>query len=298
MMLLRSMLFTPGNNMRMITKAGARGADAVILDLEDSVPVPDKETARLFVRDAMGDIGRHGSRVFVRVNAPETGLCEADLAWVVREGLDGIILPKAENRSDVVALSDRLDGLEAETERGLASGSIAIVPLLESAKGIVNAHAVASASPRVAALAFGGVDFCRDMGIDRTDEGTELLYARAHVAISARAVGIFAVDTPCLATRDRERLLADARAARGLGFRGKLLIHPSQVDPVNEVFSPPQAGVARAREIVAAFEEAREQGAGAISLDGKMIDEANYRQAVDLLATAEIIATREAKWEA
>jgi len=290
MMLLRSMLFTPGNNMRMISKAGARGADAVILDLEDSVPVSDKETARLFVRDALGDVGGGGSRVFCRVNAPDTGLFEEDLAWVVRTGLRGIMLPKAENATGVARLSSLLETLEKE--HALEAGSVAIMPLIESAKGIMGAAEVASASPRVVALAFGGVDFCRDMGIEPTESGIELQYPRAAVAIAARAAGVISIDTPCIAARDRERLVAESRAARGLGFGGKLLIHPSQVEPVNEAFSPSETDLERARLIVAAFEKAREQGAGAISLDGKMVDEANYTQAVDLIAAADEIAAR------
>jgi len=291
-MLLRSMLFTPGNNMRMISKAGSRGADAVILDLEDSVPVSDKETARLFVRDALSEVGAGGSRVFCRVNAPDTGLAEDDLAWVVRPGLGGVMLPKAEDAAGVARLSNQLETLE--DERGLEPGSVGIVPLIESAKGIMNVAEVASASPRIVGIALGGVDFCRDMGIEPTESGTELQYPRAAVAIAARAAGVISIDTPCIATRDRDRLTRDSRAARGLGFGGKLLIHPSQVEPVNEAFSPSKDDIERARRIVAAFEEAREQGAGAISLGGKMVDEANYRQAADVVASAEEIAAREA----
>jgi len=291
-MLLRSMLFTPGNNMRMLSKAGSRGADAVILDLEDSVPMPDKETARLFVRDALGDVGSGGSRVFCRVNAFATGLLEEDLSWIVRTGLDGIMLPKAEDADGVARLSGLLETLEKE--HALEPGSVAIMPLVESAKGIMKAAEVASASPRIVGIAFGGVDFCRDMGIEPTDDGIELQYPRAAVAIAARAAGVISIDTPCIAARDTDRLVAESRAARGGGFGGKLLIHPSQVEPVNEVFSPSERDLESARRVVAAFEEAKEHGAGAISLGGKMVDEANYTQAVDLIAAAEEIAAREA----
>ena len=290
MIVLRSLLFTPGNNMRMISKAGGRGADAVILDLEDSVPMSDKETARLFVRDSLEETGRGGSSVFCRVNSLDTGLLDDDLAWVVRKGLAGVMLPKAEGAEGVAELASRLDALEKE--HGLETGSVAIVPLLESAKGILNASEVASASPRVAALAFGGVDFCRDMGIEPTREQVELFHPRARIAIAARAAGVASVDTPCIDARDRERLAAEARTARGLGFGGKLLIHPSQVAPVNEAFSPSEADVERARRIASAFEEARAAGKGAISVDGKMVDEANYRQAADLVRSAEEIAAR------
>jgi citrate lyase subunit beta/citryl-CoA lyase len=285
MMLLRSLLFTPGNNLRMIAKAGALRADAVILDLEDSVPPDDKETARLFVRDSIRETARRGSRVFVRINAPATGLSREDLEWAVQPGLDGIMLPKSESAEDVISLSAEL--AKKEAERGLEKGSLAIVPLLESARGVVNAAAVAAASPRIAAVAFGGVDFSRDMGLNLTKEGTELLVPRANIAIAARAAGVLSIDTPCIDVNDPGRLAAEARAARGLGFRGKLLIHPSQVGLANEAFSPTAEEVATARRVVEAFEKARAAGSGAISLDGKMIDQANYRQAKDCLAWAE-----------
>jgi citrate lyase subunit beta/citryl-CoA lyase len=290
-MLLRSMLFTPGNNMRMIAKCGALGADAVILDLEDSVPVSDKETARLFVRDSLADAGAGGSAVFVRVNAAETGLDAEDLDLVVRPGLAGVVMPKAESAEGVAALAGSLDRLERE--RGMAAGSVWVVPIVESARGLLAAAAVAAASPRVVALALGGVDFSRDMGVELTAEGWELFHARAHLAVAARASGLAAVDSPCLAARDRKQLAAEAGRARGLGFRGKLLIHPAQVETVNAAFSPTDAEAAWAHKVVAAFEAAEKAGQGAIAIEGKMVDRANYRQARDLLALAEAAAGRD-----
>ncbi len=292
MTLLRSMLFTPGNNMRMITKAGLLGADAVIFDLEDSVPMPDKETARLFVRDGIADAAACGVQVFVRINAFDTGLSHQDLEWVVGPGLNGIVLPKAQTGEDVTALSALLESMERR--KNLAPGSPAIVPILESAKGVVNAYAIAAASPRVVAIAFGGVDFSRDMAVKPTKDGVELFYPRAQIAVSARAAGVWSIDTPCISVNDPAQLKADAQTAKRLGFRGKLLIHPLQVGPVNEVFSPDTADVAYARKIVEAFDEAQKQGQGAISFEGKMVDVANYRQAKDLLDAARAIAKQPA----
>jgi citrate lyase subunit beta/citryl-CoA lyase len=284
------MLFTPGNNMRMIAKSGDRHADAVILDLEDSVPMPDKETGRLFVRDALADVSASGSQVYVRINALATGLAEDDLDWVVRPGLSGIMQPKAERGADVAALDSKLAALE--TGRSIAPGTVRIVPLIETALGVANALEIAGSSDRVVAVAFGGVDFSRDMGVTLTREGTELAYARARIAIAARASGVLAIDTPCLEVRDGERLAADTHAARQLGFRGKLLIHPSQVDAVNELLSPSEKDVAYSRKVVDAFEEAQAKVLGAISLDGKMIDVANFGQAQDVLAAAASISKR------
>jgi citrate lyase subunit beta / citryl-CoA lyase len=284
-MLLRSLLFTPGNNLRMIVKSSTLGADAVILDLEDSVPPADKETARLFVRDSIAEVARHGAAVFVRINAPATGLAEADLDWAVQPGLTGIMLPKAESPAQVTALAEQLqkgDITDIQTEKSVMS-PFSIIPLVETAKGVINAYAIASASPRVIAVALGGLDFIRDMGVRLTPEGTELAYARAHLGVAARAAGVLAFDTPCIEIKNRELVYAESRSARQLGFRGKLLIHPSQIGPVNEVFSPSAEEVAAARKIVAAFDEAQRQGLGAITLDGLMIDAANYRQAQDLL---------------
>jgi citrate lyase subunit beta/citryl-CoA lyase len=282
MRLLRSMLFSPGNNMRMLYRAGLLGADAVILDLEDAVPMTDKETARLFVRDTIPQLVQQRSQVFVRVNALTTGLTAEDLQWVLQPGLAGVVLPKTESKGDIAELAHMLDDwMEA---RDLEWGEIAIIPILETAKGVLNAQEIAAADPRVVALAFGGVDFSRDMGVTLTREGTELLFARSYVALAARAAGRLAIDTPWIDVSDQAGLVAQAQAGRQIGFRGKLLIHPSQVAPVNQVFSPTPEEMTYARQVVDAFRDAEQKGIGAISLDGKMIDVANYRQAQDLLA--------------
>jgi citrate lyase subunit beta/citryl-CoA lyase len=291
MRLLRTMLFTPGNNMRMIYKAGTLGADAIILDLEDAVPLAEKETARIFIKDSIEQVAAGGAQVFVRPNAFTTGLAEEDLKWTVREGLDGIVLPKAEAKDDVLETEKLLSALEQE--RGLEAGSLVIVPILETARGVVNDYEIVMASQRVVAIAFGAVDFTRDMGIPLSREGTELFYARSHVAVAARAAEVQAIDTPWIDVADREGLIQDSERGRQLGFRGKLLIHPSQIEPVNEVFSPAEDEVEYARKVVEAFSEAEAKGVGAISLDGKMIDRPNFRQAQDLIALAEAIARKE-----
>lgn len=285
---LRSWLFTPGNNLRMLQKAGHVGADAVIVDLEDAVPMADKETARWFLRDALPALAAQRSSAWVRVNSLSTGLAPEDIRSAVRPGLEGIVLPKTESADDLrraAALAE-----EAERAVGIEPGTVRLVPLLETARGVAAAREVAAADSRVAALAFGGVDFCRDMRIELTSGGEELDPPRARIALMARAAGVLAVDTPWIEIHDRDGLVRHARAARQRGFHGKLLIHPNQAAPVNEVFSPDPGELARARRIVERFEAERARGAGAISLDGKMIDEANYRQARDLIAFQEAIS--------
>jgi len=285
------MLFTPGNNMRMIRKAGTLGADAVILDLEDAVPLAEKETARIFVRDSIEQVRAGGAQVFIRPNAFITGLAEEDLNWTVQAGLDGVVLPKVESREEVLEAERLLTALEEE--RGIEPGSLALVPSVESALGVLNAYEIATASKRIIALAFGALDFTRDMGTSVSKEGTELFYARSRIAIVARAAGVQAIDTPWIDIADQEGLIKEAKTVRQLGFRGKQLIHPSQIEPVNRVFSPSEAEVEYAKKVVKAFKEAEAKGLGAISLEGKMIDIANYRQAEELLAWAEAIAQKE-----
>jgi len=288
MRLLRTMLFTPGNNMRMIYKAGTLEADAVILDLEDAVPLAEKETARIFIKDSIEQVAAGGVQVFVRTNAFTTGLAEEDLNWTVQAGLDGIVLPKAESKDDVLETEKLVTALEKEKE--LEPGGLVIVPILETARGVVNAYQIATASRRVVAVAFGAVDFTREMGIHLSREGAELFYARSHIAVTARAAEVQAIDTPWIDVADREGLVRDSERGRQLGFRGKLLIHPNQIETVNQVFSPSEDEIEYARKVVKAFKEAEAEGVGAISLEGKMIDIANFRQAEELIAWAEAIA--------
>jgi citrate lyase subunit beta/citryl-CoA lyase len=293
MRLLRSMLFTPGNNRRMIQKAGTLGADAVILDLEDAVPMAEKETARALVRDSVEQVAAGGSQVFVRVNALITGLTAEDLRWVTQSGLTGVVLPKTESRQDVLEAVRLIDKLERE--RGIEPGSLALMPQLETATGVLDAREIATASKRIIALNFGSLDFTRDMGTTPSLEGTEVFYARSYIVVVARAARVMAIDTPWIDIADREGLVEEAKMARQLGFQGKLLIHPSQIEPVHQVFSPSEDEVAYARRVVQAFREAEAQGVGAISLDGKMIDVANARQAEELIARAEATARRKTR---
>jgi citrate lyase subunit beta/citryl-CoA lyase len=287
--ILRSMLFVPGNNMRMIHKASTLEADAVILDLEDAVPMAEKETARIFVRDSIELVKSGGPDVFVRVNALTTGLVADDLDAVICQSLDGIMFPKSDSKADVLEIQRLIE--EIEGRKGLRS-SCTILPLIETAKGVLNADEIATASDRVIALSFGAVDFTRDMGVELSSDGMELLYPRARIAISARAAGIQAVDAPWVNISDKAGLLRDAQLAKRLGFKGKLVIHPSQIEPVNQVFSPTPEEVEYAKKVVKAFKEGEARGLGAVSLDGKMIDIANFRQSEELLSLAEAIAER------
>lgn len=296
MELLRSMLFVPANNWRLIQSARKEAApDAVILDLEDAVPIDDKETARWFVKDAIGLLREAGHNVVVRINGLATGLAEEDLKYAIREGIYGVMLPKVESREEVLELEGLLE--REEKEKGLAK--INIIPLIESAKGVLNAFEIATASERVVAIAFGAADFLRDFGLSYftlSPDEKELLYARSHLAISARAAGIIAIDAPFLGPIiDKEGVVRESRIALSLGFRGKMCIHPLHVELVNQVFSPSEQDVELARKIIEGYERAKARGLGATSVEGRMIDEATYKMAKETLKVAELIAKKSSK---
>ncbi len=271
---LRSVLFVPGNKPRMLEKARALQADAVILDLEDAVPPGEKAAARAIVRQALKS-GPYGPQVILRVNALSTGLVEADLEGAFALGVDAVCLPKADTPADVDLLGSLLAALEQE--RGLPVGAVGILLMVETALGVLNAYGMAVAGAehggrRVQALCLGGEDLAWDLGAVRTKEGTEIAYARAHLVLAARAAGAAAIDTVYTDLADPDGLLVEARQARQLGYSGKLLVHPAQIEPVHQAFAPSEEEVAHAQRVLDAFEAAGARGEGVISLDGQMID--------------------------
>lgn len=297
MMVLRSMLFVPGNSMRMITKAATLASDAIILDLEDAVPIPDKVTARIMIRDSLKAVKSGGAYTFVRVNALTTQLTAEDLKFVGVEDLDGIMLAKTEAKSDIAELDSMLAGVEKDAN--LESGGLKIIPLIETAKGVMNAYEIVSASERITAVAFGAGDYYGDLGRSvslLTPGETELLYARSQLVNAGRAAGVQAIDTPFFGLlTDMKGFTDEAVLALQLGFKGKLLIHPTQIEIANNIFSPSPDEVEHARKIVEVFEEAQAMGLGAISFEGKMVDYMNYNQAKDLVSFVDFIMEREAK---
>ncbi len=293
-MILRSMLYVPGNNVKLINKALSLSMDAVILDLEDAVPMQAKEEARNNIKEYLGHFKNAGLSVFVRINSFGTGLTDDDLRVVVHEGLDGIILAKAETDEEIDGVDAMLK--EHETRSGLEIGRVKIAPLIESARGVMNVYAIAKSNSRIEVIAFGAGDYLRDLGLDITsvsqDQG-ELLYARSQIVNSCKAVGITPIDTPyLLSLKDTERFMNEVVIAHKLGFSGKQCIHPDQIAPVNQAFSPSEEKVAYSLRLVAAFDEAEKQGSGAVSFEGKMIDRMSYAQAKQLLAREKEISDR------
>ena len=283
MTLLRCLLFAPGVDRRKIDKAFSLSADAVILDLEDAVAPSEKGRARQVVQEVIQSPGLPPT--YVRINGVETRHGLQDLQVVVRAGLAGIMLAKAETAEDVRKVS-WLTGL-LEEERGLVRGSMELVPFIESARGIENAGAIASACPRVKRLAFGGNDYTADIWTNYSGDGTELFYARAKLVNASRAAGIEPpLDTVCPFIKDTDTLREDAKRARKMGFQGKMVIHPAQLQPVLDVFSPTPDEVAAAQKIVAAYEEAKAADTGVIQLEGQMVEAPIVARAKQILSTA------------
>ncbi len=248
MVVLRSVMYVPGNNMRMMEKAPTLPADVIVLDLEDSVPPAEKETARFMVKDSVKRAGEGGADVYVRINGWVTGLTDEDLNAIVQEGLSGIVLPKTEGRDEVFKLEKRLD--ELEKERKLKPGSIAVQLLIETARGTVLAYEAAITSKRVNSLVFGAVDYTRDMRVELTKEATETFHARAHVGLVARAAGKIAIDNPWTAYEDLEGFIKDTKFGRQLGYEGRMLIHPTQIEPAHQVYTPSKEAIDYARRAV------------------------------------------------
>ena len=283
---MRSMLTVPVVVQRFVDKAPGAGADAICLDLEDSIPPDEKAAARPLAHRAIETMPRSGFALYVRINGYATGLTEDDLAAVVRPGLDGIVLSKADSAAMITDLDAHLTRLE--DEHGIDAGHVAIVPLIETAKGIMEAYDVCRASPRITAAIFGAEDFATDMAIKRTDSAEEILWARSLVAVACRAAGIAAIDTPDPNYSDEAHLRREMSKARSLGYTGKLCIHPTQVQIANEIFRPAEDEVAAARDIVEAFErDGLAKGIAAIAVDGKMIDTPIYWRARRLVDWAE-----------
>lgn len=288
MPLNRTFLFAPGNHPRRVEKAFTLGADAVILDLEDAVAVSEKVAARKPVAEALAKPRK--CRGFARVNAMSTPFCLRDLEAVVVKGVDGIVLPKVESAADLHAIDWVIANLERE--RGLPMGAIELMPIVETAAGIQRLDRILQARSlkpysgrwRVSRVAFGAGDYSHDLGLSPTHDEPELLQARSRLVLASRAAGLDApVDSPWFHFKDMEGFRRAIERSRRMGFQGRLCIHPDQVAGANEGYSPTVDEIARAERIVAAFRKAEEKGAGAIEVDGQMVDYPIVFQAERLL---------------
>jgi citrate lyase subunit beta/citryl-CoA lyase len=294
MTVMRSVFYIPGNNLKFIEKAPVTPADIITLDLEDSVPPDEKPKAREMVRENLKLAGSGGSTVYVRVNNWETLMTNDDLEAIVHEGLSGVCLAKCGGADHVQRLDWKLE--ELERRRGLKVGSIAIQLLIETAKGVMNAYASACASKRVNSLIFGAVDYTKDMRVKLTSEGEEQYWARASVPVAARAAGCIAIDCPFVDVKNMDAFKESTRFGRQLGFEGKMLIHPDQIMPSHEIYTPSAEDVEWAEGVVKVFEEeGLAKGKAAVTYKGKMVDTPVYDNARTILATRDEIAAFDKK---
>ncbi|WP_315709262.1 citrate (pro-3S)-lyase subunit beta [Brenneria uluponensis] len=284
MKLRRSMLFIPGSNAAMLSTSFVYGADAVMFDLEDAVALREKDSARLLVFHALQHPMYQDIETVVRINSLDTPFGLTDLETVVRAGVDMVRLPKTNGIEDIQALEGHLERIEAECDR--AHGSTKIMAAIESAEGVVNALAIARSSPRMLAIALAAFDYVMDMQTERGD-GSELFYARCAVLHAARAAGIAAYDVVYSDVNNEEGFLQEVEQIKRLGFDGKSLINPRQIELLHQAYAPTYDEVCRANDIVSAAEEAEQRGLGVISLKGKMVDGPIIAHARRVLAKAE-----------
>ncbi|MBP2077170.1 HpcH/HpaI aldolase/citrate lyase family protein [Oceanobacillus polygoni] len=265
----RSWLFVPGNQEKYLYKAKELSADVIIYDLEDAVPIERKKSSRIKVNKAINET--RGQVSFVRVNAPATPYFIDDLNGIIGENLSGIVLPKV-NQTDDIVIADYLLG-QLERKHNLAKGTFSIIPLIETALGVYNVHEIAQASERILCLCFGAEDFMLDLNIEQNGQQPELTYARSKLVIASRLAGKEApIDSVYTNFQDVKGLEEEAQVAKQSGFQGKLVIHPNQIEVVNEVFYPTTAQIEEAQKIVALYNRSLERGEGAIQFGGKMID--------------------------
>ena len=283
----RSMLFLPGNNPNMLINGNCLGADAVIFDLEDAVSPDEKDAARILVRNTMRYMDFRGCEIIVRINSIDTPYWKKDIDAILPYTPGLILLPKTGSAADVLAADEYIT--LTEQKLGLAQGTVGLMPLIETAMGVENAFAIASATSRVKALFLGAEDLTADLQCKRTKEGREIEYARTRLVMAARAAGVDVYDTPFTDVNDDEGIETDASLAKSLGFSGKASISPRHVDVINRVFSPTLAEIDYAYEVMEAIALAKKQGKGAIALRGKMIDAPIVTRAQRTIAMAQAL---------
>ena len=263
------MMFVPGNNPGMMADAHIYGPDSIMLDLEDSVTMAEKDTARLLVYNALKSIDYGDTEMVVRINPLSTPYGRKDVEAVVKAGVDVIRMPKTETADEVRELEAEI--IKVETELGCV-GRTRIMAAIESALGIVNAFEIASASKRMMGIALGAEDYSASLKTQRTPGGAELLLARETIVVAARAAGISCFDTVYSNLDDMDTFRKEVELIRDLGFDGKSIINPRQIEVVNSVFTPTPKAIEKSLRIVAAIKEAQAKGSGVVSLNGKMVD--------------------------
>jgi citrate lyase beta subunit len=280
----RALLYMPGDSRRKIEKALTLGVDCICMDLEDGVALSEKAVARESVARALAELEFGASEKLVRLNAAGSGLEAADLAAVIGGKPQGIVLPKVESAAPIHWLDEQISATEAE--RGWPAGEIALLVMVETARGIVNLAEICQASRRLKALIFGAEDLAGDLGATRTPEAWEVFYARSAVVTHAAAFGLQAIDMVAVDYHDNAGLIREAQQGARLGYTGKQAIHPNQIGPIQAAFTPSAQAIAEARRLIKAFADWQSSGVGAFELDGKMVDAPVVKAAEQVLSKA------------
>ena len=284
----RSLIFIPGNNQRFLEKSRTINSDIICYDLEDSVPQEEKEIARKSIRSTIQEIYKiddtNKERILaVRINSPTSDQMVTDLKKVITPGIDAIVIPKVDDHKQIADISRII--AEEENAKSIQSGIIKIIPSIESALGVVNAYNIAKSDQRITTLVFGIFDFLHDMKIDNQDIEiiTGFMYGRAKVPVDARAAGIDSIDSIWQDIHDHNGLIKDLDLGKKMGYNGKCIIHPSQIEHVHKAFSASTQDIEWAKKVVQALDSAKNNSAGAVKLEGKMIDAVHYKQAKRIL---------------
>jgi citrate lyase subunit beta/citryl-CoA lyase len=278
------MLYVPGNNAGMVRDAGIYRADCVMFDLEDSVPVNEKDSARFLVFQALTSLAYPGKELVVRINDPHSQTGRDDIEAIVSGGKAVIRLPKTESARDVLDCEELI--AKAEKKYARPAGSPRMMAAIESAAGVLNAKEIAFSSRRLTGIAIGAEDYVTDLRTTRSPEGIELLFGRSMVLLAARAAGIDAIDTVYSDVNDEEGLRKETALIRQLGFDGKSVINPRQIKIVHRIFTPSEKEIKNALAVIGAIREANERGSGVIALNGKMIDKPVVTRAEHVLDLA------------
>jgi citrate lyase beta subunit len=280
----RALLFMPGDDRHKIETGAAMNVDSIIMDLEDGVAFNRKHAARETISAALREVDFGRTERLVRLNPVNTGLYTEDLNATIEAHPDGYVLPKVEFHEHIAEISSLLR--KAETRHGWPENSIALLAIVETARGIVNLSDIAASDPRLDALIFGAEDLAGDLGAKRTPDGWEVFYARSAVVIHAKAYGLQAIDTVHVDLRDLDSLVAHTEQALYMGYTGKLAIHPRQVDPIQRIFTPSEEEIQQAKRLIDTHHTHQQQGTGAFQMDGKMVDMPIVRAAEAVLARA------------
>jgi len=281
--LRRTMMYVPGNNPAMLADAHVYGADSIMFDLEDSVALSEKDSARLLVYQMIKN-RQSDTELVVRINGLDSEHGKKDIEAMVRAGVDVIRLPKTDTAQDVKDVEAIIEKVEEQIGRSV--GSTLMMAAIETPLGIINAYQVATSSKRLIGIAIGAEDFVTSMKTNRSKVGVELLSARSQLVIAARAAGIAALDTVFSDVEDDETFRREVNLIKQLGFDGKSVINPRQIDLVHHIYKPTDAEIHSAKQIMLAIEEANEKGSGVISVGGKMVDKPIVERAMRVLELA------------